>query len=247
MGGLFAFVMAGGLCASALAQVAGVPSETQLSQMIEDAKARYSGDELDALVDRSLELSDAYKDEALAARDGLDGLDQIVGDLARDDFGFNVERYIEAQNKASGQTAARKTDARLYVFVSMGLPDSLLGQYLDDAYKFGARVVVRGLLDGSIQKSSKRLYEIMGQDETRAIGVQIDPRAFELFGVRDIVPAVALAASPVTRCKTPDCVIEVGAYDIIYGDVSVQYALERFAQDGDAKVAAKEIITRAGL
>ena len=216
--------LAAALAAPAWAQV----SEREIDALVEQGQEAAKGLDIEAIV---MGAEKAREDAMQAARDAA-GSSVSVKDAVRDEYGFDMGPQTPTSRDGEG---------RLYIFVSLSMPDDLIQQYLDQALKHNGRVVIRGFYKGSFAETTKRLAGLISEDEIRRIGVNIDPRAFETFGV-ETVPAIALAEKPLVRCETEDCVLDVGAYDIIYGAVSVEYALERFASQGDVRTAAVDLL-----
>jgi conjugal transfer pilus assembly protein TrbC len=110
----------------------------------------------------------------------------------------------------------------LLVFVSLAMPRAALQRLLDQAERAGASVVLRGFLNGSLRQTVQQLQALIGQ---RRIAVQIDPPAFDRFGIAR-VPSLVLvrdgarpAACAAGQCPPPADFVQVA------GDVSLDYAL----------------------
>jgi len=197
-------------------------TEAEIDALVDPNRIPADDVDIEALVKRAEERQSALMGEAERAVEGS----YSVEDAVRDEYGLDL----------SGPSAVAGEDT-LYVFISFSMPDAMIRQYLQDALKYRGRVVIRGLINGSMMETTTKLASLIEKDEERSIGAVIDPRAFEAFGITK-VPAIALSEFPLKRCETDDCVMEVGRFDVIYGSVSVQYALEQFAGRGDVKKIA---------
>ncbi|WP_235578136.1 type-F conjugative transfer system pilin assembly protein TrbC [Pseudorhodoferax sp. Leaf267] len=110
----------------------------------------------------------------------------------------------------------------LIVFVSLSMPRPSLERVLDQAAQAGARVVLRGFVQGSLRQTVTQLQALIGP---RRIAVQIDPPAFDRFGITQ-VPSVVLVRDG-TRpppCAAGHCA-PPGEHLRVAGDVSLDYAL----------------------
>jgi len=88
-------------------------------------------------------------------------------------------------------------------------------------------LVLRGLQNASIRQPAARVQQLIGQS---AVEFQIDPQAFDRFGVR-VAPTFVLV-KPEARfsdCAAGACVAP-DAFASIAGDVSIDYALQAIAQ-----------------
>lgn len=93
---------------------------------------------------------------------------------------------------------------QLYVFVSTSMPLNLVRQYTAEAAWSGAILVVRGIPDGQtmadfVQNNLKGLV----QGKAGAT-IQLDPRAFELFGVTTVPSIVYTKRPPDELCMGGD-------------------------------------------
>lgn len=111
----------------------------------------------------------------------------------------------------------QKSSSTLLVFVTLSMSDEALKAYARDLRKIGGRLIIRGLIDDSFLKTSKRLKDL-------GIEVDIDPIAFEAFQITQ-VPAI-VHTKGLTRSYD-------GPYDRMIGVVSVLHALEEFERSGE--------------
>lgn len=138
------------------------------------------------------------------------------------------ELMDDAQSLAANLGLSKAGTERLpvYVFASFSMPDASLRALIRQAELAGVPVVLRGLVDNSIEATMFRvrsLYEEGGSPESGAV---IDPTLFARFGV-DQVPIVVVAAHAAGACTSETCPTPPHAK--IAGDVPLRYALERIA------------------
>lgn len=122
--------------------------------------------------------------------------------------------------------AANVKPAELIVFVSFSLPDNSLKNWLAHTNHVGGSVVLRGLVNNSFKETIKRLHML---NKANPHGAQIDPEKFKDFNITQ-VPAVMLLTHH--------------HYDIVFGDVGLEYALSHFARQGRTQAAAEYYLSR---
>lgn len=116
-------------------------------------------------------------------------------------------------------------EPQLLVFVSLSMPEATLDRLVEQSAHAGAGLVLRGLAEGSLTRTVARLQRLIGQ---RATSIQIDPQAFDRFGVRQ-VPTFVLTKpnAEANGCATGLC--DSGQRHVMAsGDVSLDYALSVF-------------------
>ena len=114
----------------------------------------------------------------------------------------------------------------LLVFVSFTMPEPALDRLVDQAARAGATLLLRGLVDDSLQKTVTRVQRVIG---TRKVDFQIDPQAFDRFSIA-VTPSFVLIkdGSVPAPCAAGTC-FDASSYALTLGDVSIDYAL-RFIQ-----------------
>ena len=114
----------------------------------------------------------------------------------------------------------------VYVFASFSMPAASLRSLIEQGELAGAPVVLRGLVNNSIEDTMAAVLELYGEDRSQESGAVIDPTLFERFGVDQVpsfvVAEYAAAACTAESCPTPDHVQ-------LAGDVPLRYALDRIA------------------
>ncbi|MFO0373794.1 MAG: type-F conjugative transfer system pilin assembly protein TrbC [Alphaproteobacteria bacterium] len=105
-----------------------------------------------------------------------------------------------------------KEENQLLVFVSFSMGDEMIRTLFEDAVKKGARVLIRGLIENSWQKTLEKLKKIQAN-------VDIDPEAFKRFEVT-VVPTFVL--------------VHKKGFSSLQGSVSLSYASKALLQEGNA-------------
>lgn len=201
--------------------------DKDLEKMVQEArKIREQSQPLDIRIDGDALLAarERVKDIKLKAADP-----KLLGDL----FGYDIEEEIDRIDESSDGEV-------LYVFVSFSMSDKLLRSYIQDVAKTGGVVVISGLYNGSFTQTVKKIEEYAYVEEgVLAGGVMIDPKAFETFGITH-VPTILLAETQLSPCLSPTCDRDVPRHDKLQGSVSLEYALNLFAREGDLSDAASD-------
>jgi conjugal transfer pilus assembly protein TrbC len=136
-----------------------------------------------------------------------------------------IAKGFEAMGQP-GRGAAPINDApALLVFISFSMPEPTLARLVDQAARARATLVLRGLVDGSLQKTVLRAQGLIGQ---RKVGFQIDPQAFDRFSITATPTFVLLKAGAVAApCAAGTC-FPASSFVAAAGDVSIDYVLEYF-------------------
>jgi len=127
---------------------------------------------------------------------------------------------------------------RLYIFISLSMPQSLLREYQLDAAITGAELVLRGAPKGmNLQELQVELINIFGQTGVQA-PVVIDPRLFDVYSIKT-VPTIVFAENEETDlpCLSNEAcqAFNSSEYNTVSGAITMMYALELFEERG-AKV-----------
>jgi conjugal transfer pilus assembly protein TrbC len=132
-----------------------------------------------------------------------------------------IAKGFDAAPPMPGETSLQAGPA-LLVFISFSMPDATLSRLVDQASRSGATLMVRGLIGNSIQQTAVRARELIG---ARSVGFQLDPQAFDRFGV-SVVPTFVLlkAGAPAAPCSAGTCYPPT-SFVSVSGDVSIDYAL----------------------
>lgn len=132
---------------------------------------------------------------------------------------------------------AKHTPSNLYIFVSFSIGEKALTNLAQQAKAYDAILILRGFKDNSYAKTVNALQRII---QETGQGFLIDPELFNLFGIT-AVPTYVLSQpfqlSSSERFQTP-------LHDRLMGHVSVRYALEVFAKEGDLKEIAASLLNQ---
>ncbi|MFA6302185.1 MAG: type-F conjugative transfer system pilin assembly protein TrbC [Legionella sp.] len=122
-------------------------------------------------------------------------------------------------------TTHLKKVSQVLVFLSFSMPDKSLQAWLLQCKETGATPVIRGLIHNSFKETMTAIQLL---SKKTGIGMQLDPILFKTFEI-DVIPAVVYVKD------TPDCPANMNCksvdYDKLYGDVSLDYALEKMSDE----------------
>ena len=111
------------------------------------------------------------------------------------------------------------------------MPAASWRQWARDAAAIGAPMVLRGVAEGNLRTTVKRIGDRLGGAE---VGVAIDPRLFRLFGI-ERVPAVIVVSGGVPPCVSRGCADDPSPpHDLVTGNIGLIAALEAVAAEGNA-------------
>ena len=192
-----------------------------------------------AFVDQVKDRGDEFREEAVAIREaGIDNMRQVAAkDLPKGPAGpIDFDEIVQGASKNAN---AKGGDApQFIVFASLSMPPQSLKQLIRDTARAGGVVVFRGFPNNSMKEFAGRLGQIVeSQDDFTNIG--IDPRLFRAFNVQ-AVPTYVAVSSDFDLCAGFSCQTRVPPYDRMIGNVTVEYALNSFAEGNGpgARVAA---------
>jgi conjugal transfer pilus assembly protein TrbC len=139
-------------------------------------------------------------------------------DLEAISKGFDVENGSQAAAMTPG-----KAGPKVLIFVSFAMPEATLQRLVDQAARAGATLVLRGLINGSIRDTVTRMQALIG---SRRVAVQIDPEAFDRYGIT-MTPTFVLA---IDGARTEGCASRVcgpaQSFAKVAGDVTLEYAMQ---------------------
>ena len=176
----------------------------------------------------------SIEDEAnLRAKAYSDDIRQISATLLASDISVERSQFNtsidEIKQKHEEPIAIHlKKVSQVLVFLSFSMPEKSLHSWLLQCKQSGATPVIRGLIHNSFRET---MVAIQTLSKKTGVGLQLDPILFKTFDVQ-IVPAIVhikdMPPCPANmNCKPVD-------YDSLYGDVSLDYALEKMRSDDEA-------------
>ena len=161
----------------------------------------------------------------------------------------DILKGFEDPDQAQSRNTALLSDERLYVFISSSVPLSTLRTYaseLDKLNDSGVSMVTRGFVDGMkhFKPTLELVRSILVKDSTCDLSaekcdaynaaISIDPLVFRKYGI-ERVPAIAYVRGISQEAAISGGEAEnlKGSQDtyIVYGDVSVECALETIAEE----------------
>lgn len=198
--------------------------------------------EADAFARKLRDAIEAASREAEAAKAGgqmnVGRFEAAPGDQAAGNGqGFDIDRILAEQVPAFADARQAQINQipPLLVMASLAMPDDSLRALMRDVNAVGGQVVLRGFLEGSVPATAARIAALIGDSENGskdASGMIVDPRLFRIFSV-GAVPAFVIPAGPLGICDEPGCTAPPPPHDRISGNITLRYALERIAGEGE--------------
>ncbi len=148
---------------------------------------------------------------------------------------------LPAERHAAGIAEGRITRngaAEILIFTSLSVPAASWRQWVHDAARTGAPLVLRGVGAGGLTETARRIGARLGSHAAgpgskSGASVAIDPRLFRLFGI-ERVPAVVVVPGGVPPCESRGCSDDLPPpHDLIAGNIGLVAALEAVAAEGD--------------
>ena len=207
-------------------------SEADAARLVEDVLRKAGGNDGESLgawtrsiVNRALERAGETARQTLPGRSG-------------------ESAPLPAERHAGELSGPRSGTAEILIFTSLSVPAASWRQWARDAARTGAPLVLRGVGEGGLPDTAKRIGERLGGAEA---GVAIDPRLFRLFGVTR-VPAVVVVPGGVPACRSRGCADDPAPpHDLVMGNIGLIAALEAVADEGSAgRETARRSLERLG-
>ena len=213
-------------CRPALAQTAPASAEASArdlaAEVLRQAGDRDLGEWTRGVIDRALDQA------GKAARQAVPGSVSGAGPGSDGTTAAPLPAERHASGMASGPSGRTDT-AEILIFTSLSVPAASWRQWAREAARAGAPLVLRGVGEGGLRETVKRIGERLGGAEA---GVAIDPRLFRLFGV-ERVPAVVVVPGGVPACRSRGCADDPAPpHDRIAGNIGLIAALEAVADEG---------------
>ena len=174
----------------------------------------------------------------LEIQEMVEGAEKSVAQILKDN---EFQEFVEASQKNAlleivGQEDSMKksNQGELYVFVSFSLGIKSLISIALQAKRFGATLVLKGLKEGSYQKTLQAIQPMIEKTEQ---GLIVDPELFEEFHV-EVVPTIILTE----RLHAHEDGRSTPVHDRMSGNVTLNYALEKFEKEGQMRAVAKRYL-----
>ena len=165
-------------------------------------------------------------------------------DRAAETVGQSIPKIapLPAERHAGELSGPRSGTAEILIFTSLSVPAASWRQWAHEAARTGSPLVLRGVGEGGLPATAKRIGARLGGAEA---GVAVDPRLFRLFGI-ERVPAVVVVPGGVPPCEIRGCAEDAAPpHDRVTGNIGLAAALEAVAAEGDAgRAVAKRYLER---
>jgi conjugal transfer pilus assembly protein TrbC len=152
-------------------------------------------------------------------------------DLEAISKGFDVQNGAQAAAMNPGNAGPR-----VLIFMSFAMPEATLRRLVDQAARAGATLVLRGLVNGSIRDTVTRMQALIG---SRRVAVQIDPEAFDRYGITRTPTFVRTMDDHVAAACASRACGSSHAFAKVAGDVTLEYAMRYLDRGLDGTAGPK--------
>lgn len=121
--------------------------------------------------------------------------------------------------------SAQRTEPELFIFVSYSMPEQSLKLWAKQANRVDGQLLLRGFVENDLQKTTAKTLALFGQEPN--VDISVDPEKFQKFHIQ-VVPAVVIAEPDLEDSDDTS----VPRFNVVYGDTSLEEALERLAKTG---------------
>jgi type-F conjugative transfer system pilin assembly protein TrbC len=163
---------------------------------------------------------------------------EVTGGKLADKNGINIGELLSRYNSKDFLEKDSDQLPGLMVFISLSMPENSLNQLAIQIRQAGGVLVLRGMYEGSLQKTINAIYELNKQ----GVSAIIHPEFFRKYDVR-AVPTFVLENKEEGKCKFGNC---TRVFDKLTGNVSLKYVLEQFASEGSNPKVAQQYLERIG-
>ncbi|MYF86144.1 MAG: type-F conjugative transfer system pilin assembly protein TrbC [Rhodospirillaceae bacterium] len=158
----------------------------------------------------------------------------VPGSAGQSTAPLPAERHA---GQVAGDANGRGGTAEVLIFTSLSVPAASWRQWARDAARSGVPLVLRGVGEGGLPATAKRIGARLGGHDAgpgsgSGAGIAIDPRLFRLFGI-ERVPAVVIAPGGVPPCRSRGCTDDPAPpHDLVTGNIGLAAALEAVVDEG---------------
>jgi len=177
-----------------------------------------------------------YKSEAFQEKYKAEA-ERLKATIFKDQIEGAEKAYSEIPD---GDTGTLPLNERIYVFISSSMPEQTLKNYADTLDRLrdsNIEMVMRGFVGGikKIAPTQKFIQEIVLKPDGSAysVSILIDPILFSKYGINR-VPCVVYDRS-VTADIHADADADTDNYYTLFGDASLEYAIERIQQESQSE------------
>lgn len=160
--------------------------------------------------------------------------------------GFDLGRIVaDYERLQAGGSAEGQAEHELLVLISFSMPDAVIKQYLEQAARYKATIVLRGTPDGdlkSIGATQQRLVALKPQAMPR---VDINPNAFRKYDIKRVPSIVLGHTKPGQRLDENGCA-PAEDYLVVTGEVSIPYAMSLFRRSQSDELRRLVQLVQAG-
>lgn len=126
--------------------------------------------------------------------------------------------------KITGANNTNTISSPIAIFVSFSMPRESLKSWIAQARTINAPIYIRGLINNSFQETTKAVSELVKEQPG---GLLIDPTMFKKYSIAQVPAVVIVKKEIMQKARKETFVADKNTFDVIYGDVTLDYALEK--------------------
>ena len=121
--------------------------------------------------------------------------------------------HVNLENPMANFEKEIDSEDRILVFVSFSMPNIAIKELNDQAQKYGAKLILRGLHEQSFKKTAKKILEI----DKDGVKLDINPELFKKYGIK----------------KVPTFILIRNGKEVsqLSGNVSLEYAKSKLVEE----------------
>jgi conjugal transfer pilus assembly protein TrbC len=187
-------------------------------------------DDLNTMVGHAWKRASAYQVQAKEVEKLVQENISSLSPIENKESGSNGISVDHLLSQYKEKFLKSQINPNLLIFISFSLKEQNIREYAEEARRRGAILVLRGMYEGSLRKTVEKLYTL----NKEGIAAVIDPKSFKQYQVNQ-VPSIVLTKGNSCESCTP-------IFDKVSGNISLEYALQLFAQKGDTKAIAAKLL-----
>lgn len=141
-------------------------------------------------------------------------------------------RFSTRGQKLEPLSTRDQKNRAVVIFISSSMPEASLIQWIEQAHRAKATLVMRGLVNQSLIATKAWINHLIEKTPHQQGGITIDPQLFTTYHITK-VPAI-LISETLQHCDAQEpCTLQ--PYDLVYGNTSLAQALSTISQEGDSE------------
>jgi type-F conjugative transfer system pilin assembly protein TrbC len=146
--------------------------------------------------------------------------------------------------KTMGAKNTNTMSLPIAIFVSFSMPRESLKSWIAQARTINAPIYIRGLINNSFKETTKAVFELVKEQPG---GLLVDPTKFKRYSIAQVPTVVIVKQEIMQEAGKETFVADKNTFDVIYGDVTLDYALTKLQEIAEPhiqqrlKIAVKKL------